>query len=181
MSRFSETIESEIDKDAVPVLDVSITTSYRNIPPVEFRVYKINDKAYKLLAYCEMTPKDYMLALKEQEREKGEKMTFSQAEDALFSNRDYVLKYMQPLILDLNTEQAEIILNAVHSNWDGYIARGLDGHSYLVKIYGESTTEKRLWCVVPKEFESFAEMINMFIDIYNPPNKEKYFCGVWDR
>ena len=104
MSRFFEIIESEIDKDAIPVLDVSITTSYRNIPPVEFKVYKINGKKYKLLAYCEMTPKDYMLVLKEQEREKGEKMTFSQAEDALFLNREYVLNYMRPLILDLNTE-----------------------------------------------------------------------------
>ena len=178
MSRFFKLIESEINEDDIPVLAVTVETSYKNIPPVEFRVYKINAKEYKLLSYCEMIPEDYILALREQEMQNGKKITFSEAEDALFSNREYVLNYMRPRILTLTMEQAETVLNAVHSNWDGHIVRGLDGHSYFVKIYGESITEKMLWCVVSKEFESFAKMINMFVDIYNPQNKEKYYCMV---
>ena len=179
MNRYFETIASEIDEDAILVLETSVTAPYKNIPNIEFKIYKTNSKEYELLAYCEMTPKDQIFALKEQEMGNGKKMTFSEAQIALFSDKEYVLNYMRPLISTLNMEQTEIVLNAVHSNWDGYVVRGLDGHSYFLKIHSENIIEKLLWCVVSKEFESFAEMINMFIDIYNPPNKEKYYCNVW--
>lgn len=94
MDKYFRIIESEIDKSFVPLLDLSIKTSARNMAPIEFKIYKTVDNEYKAVAYREFTTPDMVVGFKEQVRKKGRNMTIAEAEDALFADKEYMREYM---------------------------------------------------------------------------------------
>ena len=92
---------------------------------------------------------------------------------------DYLNQIHPPKSVKLTEQQAETVRKLYQEKLPAVenVPRGCDGHSYLMKIYGESVQKYHSWCIMPEQWAELAKLIAFSMEIIQPEPVEQYLAN----
>lgn len=153
-------------KSRRPVMDLTIEPSFAKA--VCFQVHEMKDDSFQLFWNFGMVGREIYSATVEYARlnEINPKtLTIKIWDSEGFA--EFMRRNAPPIaIADLDADDMSLISAAVNANWQNMEYRcGLDGHHYLIKIYGEQVRDFKCWCVIPKAWTELIPLVDRLIDI----------------
>ena len=90
----------------------------------------------------------------------------------IFANPHFVEEYQKinPVqVACISTKKMRVVYKIVHEGLpkDVQYPHGLDGHEYYLTTYGKTKQKFQAWIAIPKEWDRFAELVEMLIDAGN--------------
>ena len=100
------------------------------------------------------------------------KITKDKGIEEIFANPHFVKEYQKinPVqVACISTEKMRVVYKIVHEGLpkDVQYPHGLDGHEYYLTTYGKTKQKFQAWIAIPKEWDRFAELVEMLIDAGN--------------
>ena len=149
------------------LMTLQIETCYRSAPSLYSEVYQLPDGSGKLYWLYELKSSD-MIRLIRDYRDKY-KLPQKLGVEEIFKEPHFVAEYQKinpPQMVTIPKEKMPVIYKIINEGLpkDVHYPSGADGHVYYLKTYGRNKQEYQTWIEIPKEWETFAVLINTLVE-----------------
>lgn len=151
------------------ILDLTIEPSFA--PAACFQFHQMQDNFYRVFWNIGMTDRGSLPKVQEYVKANESKidmqMPFSEfLKDAGLAK--FMKRYAPIHSADLSSNDMEIVNAVANADWTpAQYGGGLDGHSYTIKIYGDTPREFHCWCRIPAEWTALIPLVNFVIGAAN--------------
>ena len=170
MLDFERVLNTGIDpKDLL--LSLEIETCYRSAPSLYCEVFRMPD-GRGMLYWRNSLQFDNRIIEFINNFSDVYKITKDKGIEEIFANPHFVKEYQKinPVqVACISTEKMRVVYKIVHEGLpkDFQYPHGLDGHEYYLTTYGKTKQKFQAWIAIPKEWDRFAELVEMLIDAGN--------------
>ncbi len=149
------------------LMTLQIETCYRSAPSLYSEVYQLPDGTGKLYWVYELKSSDMIQLIRDYTHIYELPQTMRTEE--IFKEPNFVAEYQKinPLqVVTIPKEKMPVIYKIINEGLpkDVHYPSGLDGHVYCLKTYGKNKQKYQSWIEIPKEWETFAELISLLIE-----------------
>ena len=159
------------------LMTLQIETCFRSVPSLYSEVYQLPDGTGIL--YWVFALKSNKLLQIIHDYSNKHKLPQNLGLEEIFKQQFFVEEYQKvnpAQMVCISKEKMPVVYKIVNEGLpkDVQYPSGLDGHEYYLKTYGKIKREYQSWIEIPKEWETFAELISVLIEAADW--KQDYKC-----
>lgn len=158
----------EIDS-ARRILDLIIKPSF--VAPVNFQVHEMQNNCCRLFWRNGFRSSEIDALAIEYYKNNRDRFNEKTPVIELFEDDGFAnfMRLNAPIhSVDLSAADMKLVNAVIDANWAPVeFGGGLDGQSYMIKIYGENPREYNRWCDIPASWTALIPLIDFLIDVAN--------------
>ena len=165
------------------LMTLQIETCYRSAPSLYSEVYQLPDGTGRLYWVSEMKSSDMIRFIRDYSNKY--KLPQTMGVDEIFKQARFIEEYQKinpSQTVTIPKEKMPVIYKIINEGLpkDVHYPSGADGHVYYLKTYGRNKQEYQSWIEIPKEWGTFAELINALVEtaVWQQGYKCQFGCNV---